>query len=244
MCASLLSLGPSCLLFLLYGLSVWLGRLLYLLVARVLYRCWCVFSYFIGQQGNNCLYSWMWCPSLNPSVKLHALHGSVVPAGVIVMLGLCNPSHWGHGEPVKPRLLYPLVRIPCCDTVSEKLGLWSRVGSIASDLESFVTCCDRQDYNRSLGVDQVLVSRPSHVAGGPPSPGSTNLQLRIPCYCHLESVPVKPTRKRLQSGVGRPGSLAGSQPLGPLVSGICTLPPHVRCIPGVTLTLVEFQFSL
>jgi hypothetical protein len=24
----------------------------------------------------------------------------------------------GHGEPTKPRLLYPLVWIPCCDTVS------------------------------------------------------------------------------------------------------------------------------
>jgi hypothetical protein len=28
---------------------------------------------------------------LNPSVKLHALHGSVVPVGVIVLLGLHNP---------------------------------------------------------------------------------------------------------------------------------------------------------
>jgi hypothetical protein len=33
-------------------------------------------------------------------------------------------------------------------------------------------------------------------------------------------------------------------PLGPLVSGLCTLPRRVRCIPVVTLILVEFQFSL
>jgi hypothetical protein len=35
--ALLLSLGPSCLLLLLYGLSVQLSRLLLLLVARVVY---------------------------------------------------------------------------------------------------------------------------------------------------------------------------------------------------------------
>jgi hypothetical protein len=85
----------------------------------------------------------MWCPGLDPSVKLHTLHRSLVPAGVIVMLGLCNLPHRGHGEPAKPGLLYPLVWIPCCDTVSEKSGSRSRVGSIASDLESWVTCCDR-----------------------------------------------------------------------------------------------------
>jgi hypothetical protein len=78
MCAELLSLGPSCLLLLLYGLSVQLGRLLSLLIARVVYRRWCVSSYFIGWQGNIWFYSWMWCLSLNPWVKLHALHGSVV----------------------------------------------------------------------------------------------------------------------------------------------------------------------
>jgi hypothetical protein len=78
----------------------------------------------------------MWCLGLNPSVKLHTLHESVVPIGVIVLLGLCIPPHKGRGEPVKPRLLYPLVWIPYCDTVSEKPGSQSRVGSIASDLES------------------------------------------------------------------------------------------------------------
>jgi hypothetical protein len=87
----------------------------------------------------------MWHPGLNPSVKLHALHESVVPARVTVMLGFCNPPRRGRGESAKPRLLYPLVWIPCCDTVSEKLGSRSRVGGIASDLEFWVTCCDRQD---------------------------------------------------------------------------------------------------
>jgi hypothetical protein len=87
----------------------------------------------------------MWCPSLNPSVKLHTLHGSVVPTGVIVLLELCNPPCLGRGEPAKPGLLHLLVWIPCCDTVSEKPGSRSKVGSIAGDLEAWVTCGDRQD---------------------------------------------------------------------------------------------------
>jgi hypothetical protein len=61
------------------------------------------------------------------------------------VLGLCNPPRQGRGELAKPRLLYPLVWIPCCDTVSEKLGSQSRVGSVASDLESWVTYYDRHD---------------------------------------------------------------------------------------------------
>jgi hypothetical protein len=67
-------------------------------------------------------------------MKIHALHESVVPAGVIVLLELCNPPHRGRGEPTKPGSLYPLVWIPCCDTVSEILGSRSKVGNIASDL--------------------------------------------------------------------------------------------------------------
>jgi hypothetical protein len=66
-----------------------------------------------------------------------------VPAEVTVLLGLCNPPHRGHGEPAKPGLLYPLVWILRYDTVSEISGSRSRVGSIASDLESWVTCRDR-----------------------------------------------------------------------------------------------------
>jgi hypothetical protein len=50
------------------------------------------------------------------------------------------------------------VWIPYCDTVSEKSGSQSRVGNIAGDLESWVMCCDRQDQNRSLGVDPLLES--------------------------------------------------------------------------------------
>jgi hypothetical protein len=78
----------------------------------------------------------MWCPDLNHSVKLHVLHRSVVPAGVTVLLGLCNPPRPGHDKLAKPGLLYPLVWIPCCDIVSEKLGSRSKVGNVASDLES------------------------------------------------------------------------------------------------------------
>jgi hypothetical protein len=90
---------------------------------------------------------------------------------------------------------------------------------------------------------QVLADQPSHVAGRPPSLASTDFQLQIPCYHLWESMPVKPTHERLQSGAGRGVWLAG-HPLGPLVSGLCTLPSHVRCIPGVILIFVEFQFSL
>jgi hypothetical protein len=61
---------------------------------------------------------WTWYPGLNPSVKLHALHESVVPAGVTVLLGLCNQPRRGRGEPAKLGLLYLLVWIHCCDTVS------------------------------------------------------------------------------------------------------------------------------
>jgi prepilin signal peptidase PulO-like enzyme (type II secretory pathway) len=42
----------------------------------------------------------------------------VVPAGVTVLLGFFNPPRRGCGEPAKPRLLYPLVWIPCCDIVN------------------------------------------------------------------------------------------------------------------------------
>jgi hypothetical protein len=87
---------------------------------------------------------------------------------------------------------------------------------------------------------QVVAGQPSHMAGRPQGPASTDFQLRIPCYLLLESVTMKPTRERLQSGAGRP---AGHL-LGPLVSGLCTLPPRVRYILTVTLILVEFQISL
>jgi hypothetical protein len=59
------------------------------------------------------------------------------------MLGLCNPPRQGRVEPAKPGLLHPLVWITCCVTVNEKPRSQSRVGSIAGDLESCVTSCDR-----------------------------------------------------------------------------------------------------
>jgi hypothetical protein len=78
------------------------------------------FPVFYRLRGSIWLYSRTWCPGLNPSVKLDAMHGSVVPVGVTVLLGLCNPPRRGRGEPTKPGLLYPLVWIPCYDTVREK----------------------------------------------------------------------------------------------------------------------------
>jgi hypothetical protein len=83
---------------------------------------------------------------------------------------------------------------------------------------------------------QLVAGRPSHKVGWPRGSASTNFHLWIPCYRLLESVTVKQTQERLQSGA--------VQPLGALVSSLCTLPPRVRYIPGVTLILVEFQISL
>jgi hypothetical protein len=45
-------------------------------------------------------------------------------------------------------------------------------------------------------------------------------------------------------GLVSQGVCSASHPLGPLVSGLYTLPPHVRYTPGLTLILVEFQISL
>jgi hypothetical protein len=35
------------------------------------------------------------------------MHGSVVPVGVTILLGLCNPPHQGRGEPAKPGYCIP-----------------------------------------------------------------------------------------------------------------------------------------
>jgi hypothetical protein len=71
---------------------------------------------------------------------------------------------------------------------------------------------------------QVVIGRNSHVAGRPCGSSSTDIldNVDLPllmwtCVHH---------------------------PLGPLVSSLCTLPPRVRYIPGVTLILVKFQISL
>jgi hypothetical protein len=60
-------------------------------------------------------------------VKLHTLHKTVVPVGVIVLLGLCNPPCRGCGEPAKPGLLYPLVWIPCCGIGFARVAKQSRL---------------------------------------------------------------------------------------------------------------------
>jgi hypothetical protein len=44
-------------------------------------------------------------------------------------------------------------------------------------------------------------------------------------------------------GPASQGVWPASHPLGPLVSGLCTLPPRVRYTLGVTVILVEFQIS-
>jgi hypothetical protein len=96
-------------------------------------------------------------------------------------------------------------------------GVFIRIQWGVTDLIKSVTC-------------QVL-------AGRPPSPACTNFKLWIPYYRLLESGTWRKPMRGCK--VGPTG-----HPLGPLVSGLCTLPPHVRCIPVVTLILVEFQFSL
>jgi hypothetical protein len=46
-----------------------------------------------------------------------APHLAVVPTGMTIMLGLCNLARQSCGEPAKPKLLYPIVWIPCCGIV-------------------------------------------------------------------------------------------------------------------------------
>jgi hypothetical protein len=100
-----------------------------------------------------------------------------------------------------------------------------------TDLDKSVTC-------------HVVAGQLRHMAAQPWSLASTNHQVGILLYRLLESVTVKPHRKRLHDGASHLGGLTGQPPLGSLVSGLCTLPPHVRYTPRVTLILVEFQISL
>jgi hypothetical protein len=60
-------------------------------------------------------------------MKLYALHGGVVPAGVIVLLALCNPLRRGCGEPVKPGLLYRIVWVSCRGIVFAGVAKQSRL---------------------------------------------------------------------------------------------------------------------
>jgi hypothetical protein len=64
----------------------------------------------------------------------------VVPVGVTVPLGLCNLRRRGCGELAKPRLMYPLVWIPCCDIVNTGIAKQNRL--CIGDLESWVACHD------------------------------------------------------------------------------------------------------
>jgi hypothetical protein len=58
---------------------------------------------------------------------------------------------------------------------------------------------------------QVVAGRPSHMAGRPRGLVSTDFQLQISCYHLLESVTVKLTHERLQSGADQPGGLVHSR---------------------------------
>jgi hypothetical protein len=55
---------------------------------------------------------------------------------------------------------------------------------------------------------------------------------------------MKPTHEMLQSGADWRGVWLAGHPLGPLLSGLCTLTPRVSYIPRVILILVKFQISL
>jgi hypothetical protein len=45
-------------------------------------------------------------------------------------------------------------------------------------------------------------------------------------------------------GLAEQGVWPTGHPLCPLVTGLCTLPPHVKYTLGMTLILLEFQISL
>jgi hypothetical protein len=62
---------------------------------------------------------------------------------------------------------------------------------------------------------QVVAGRPSHVAERSRGPASIDFRLQIPCYRLLESVTMKPTHERLQSGVYWSGGLADRPPPRP-----------------------------
>jgi hypothetical protein len=70
------------------------------------------------------------------------------------------------------------------------------------------------------------------VAGRPSSAASTDSRPRVPFHRLLERVTTKETHGRPQCGAGQLGSLTGWPPTGPHISGLCTWPPCVRCIPG------------
>jgi hypothetical protein len=72
-------------------------------------------------------------------------------------------------------------------------------------------------------------------------PSASDSLLTLLGECHREENPREATRWVRLAGQG---VWPAGHPLGPLVSGLCTLPFCVRYTPGVTLILVEFQISL
>jgi hypothetical protein len=103
-------------------------------------------------------------------------------------------------------------------------GVFIGVPGVVTDLVKSVT-------------HQVLAGQASHMAGWPSSVASTDSRPQVPFHRLLEMVTAKETHRRLQHGVGR-------LPTGSTHQLLCTWPPCVRCIPAVTLILVEFLISL
>jgi hypothetical protein len=122
------------------------------------------------------------------------------------------------------------ISIVCCAEFHQQV-VFIGVSGAVNDLIKSVIC-------------QELVNRLSHVAGRQSCVASPDSRHRVPFHRLLERVTAKETHGRLQSGAGWPGSWSTSHPWGPHVSGLCTRPPCVRCILGVTLILVEFLISL
>jgi hypothetical protein len=80
---------------------------------------------------------------------------------------------------------------------------------------------------------QVVASRPA-MEFGLHQPSAWDSPLPPLGDCHHEANPREAARWGRSAG----------HPLGPLVNDLCTLPPHVRYTPRVTLILVEFQIPL
>jgi hypothetical protein len=66
-----------------------------------------------------------------------------------------------------------------------------------------------------LVIHQVVASWPSHMSGRPWSGASNDSRPWVPFHRLLESVTAKEAHGRLQSGAGRPGSLASWPPTRP-----------------------------
>jgi hypothetical protein len=87
---------------------------------------------------------------------------------------------------------------------------------------------------------QVLADRLSHMDGRPWSLASNDCQPQIPDYRLLEIVTAKASCEGLQSGAGRPESLAGRPPMGPTGQWLLHTASSCQAHSWVTLILVEF----